>query len=227
MNTKAIFFLPRGKKKIILKIQDELSELNGRVKMKARYYKIAKMDIPTADMYDISNNDKVLAVGTASKLDWAITIDIDPQSPADIIADGLNLPFANNSFDVVVLDFVTNFLKPKDVNRLISEARRVGKTVKGRCHVGTGAIKGPKQRFCHEIAPQGVEWIETRKEIMMLKFHLPKENSSDFCEKLKEWKNVEVVNYDHTTETLETSASGNVVRRLYGQLYKQKIVKIN
>jgi len=134
------------------------------------YYALRNMDYPTPEMYGVGRNEKVLVVGTATPHPngWAVTVDIDPRAPAKIVADGQNLPFADNSFDVVILDFVTNFVKPRDVKNLIAEANRVGKRVKGRCHVSvTGKVftlPGPKQRFVHCIPPAEVEWVEIRWE---------------------------------------------------------------
>lgn len=123
------------------------------------YYDIKNMSLPTRKMYNVKEGDRVLCVGTATRNEWATTIDIDPLAPADIVADGCMMPFRNKIFDLVVLDYVTNFVKPKLVNRLIAEANRCGKRVAGRCHLGVGTLRGSKQRFRHHSAPRGVEWI--------------------------------------------------------------------
>ena len=85
-------------------------------------------------------------------------------SPCNIIADGMKLPFHKKAFDVVVLDYVTNFL-PKEymIDKLIEEAHRVGKKVKGRCTVTPGqriTIKGAMIRYTHRDYPSNVEWVE-------------------------------------------------------------------
>ena len=129
------------------------------------------MDVPTPAMYGLRGDERVLVVGTATPHPnaWAITVDPDPHALARVRADGRHLPFPDNVFDVVVLDFVTNFVPPpRDVPRLIREARRVGRRVMGRCHVSaTGRVftlPGPKQRFTHPEPPAGVTWVEVRRE---------------------------------------------------------------
>lgn len=129
------------------------------------YYNIKNMDTPTPDMYEVPSGAKVLLVGTAKPQNWATSIDIDPNSPADIVGDGMALPFRDGEFDYVILDYVTNFLpKAAMIPALIAEANRVGKCVKGRCTVVPGprkTLRGPKQRFTHPAPPDGVEWIDT------------------------------------------------------------------
>ena len=135
------------------------------------YYQSKAMEYPTPEMYSIKPGERVLVVGTATPHpnSWAVTVDIDPSSPAQIRGDGLNLPFADGVFDVVILDFVTNFLPRRDVPRMIKEAQRVGKRVMGRCHVAANGqgftLPGSKQRFVHPNPPDGVEWVEIRMEI--------------------------------------------------------------
>jgi ubiquinone/menaquinone biosynthesis C-methylase UbiE len=121
------------------------------------------MDIPTKEIYGIDEDKKVLLIGTAKKQDWAISVDININSPCNVLADGCNLPFLSSSFDVVILDFVTNFL-PKEhmIDKLIKEANRVGKRVVGRCMVTPGkrlTIKGAMVRYTHRNYPFGVDWI--------------------------------------------------------------------
>jgi hypothetical protein len=132
--------------------------------MKQDYYSVKNMDCPTPKMYQITKDDNVLIIGTAKKQIWATTIDIDPKSPADFVCDGCDTPFKNKQFDVVILDFTTNFIHPSKVNSLIKEANRVGKKVKGRCHISRQAytLRGSKQAYCHKYIPSGVEWIEIR-----------------------------------------------------------------
>ena|SRR3990167_8478886 len=130
------------------------------------YYSIKNMDAPTPRMYGCEALEKreILIVGTATRIEWATTIDIDPAAPADFVGDGCCMPqFANGQFQVVILDFVTNFVPPKRVEAMIREAKRVGRRVMGRCHVGVGTLPGPKQRYPHSVAPSGVEWIEIRQ----------------------------------------------------------------
>jgi hypothetical protein len=127
------------------------------------YYSIKNMVLPTPDIYGILPGDNVLLIGTARKQDWAIAIDIDPRSPCDILANGLSLPFADKSFDFIILDYVTNFL-PKEymINILIREASRVAINVVGRCTVTPGkriTLPGPKQRYSHAFYPNEVMWI--------------------------------------------------------------------
>jgi hypothetical protein len=121
------------------------------------------MDCPTKEMYGASG--KILLIGTAKKQDWALTIDIDPCSPADITCDGAKTPFNDKAFDYVILDFTTNFMHPNHVESVIREANRIGKRVMGRCHISEKQItlRGYKQAFCHKEPPLGVEWIEVRK----------------------------------------------------------------
>jgi ubiquinone/menaquinone biosynthesis C-methylase UbiE len=96
-------------------------------------------------------------------------VDIDPDSPADIIADGCNLPFRDKAFDYVIQDYVTNFL-PKDflITRMIKEANRVGAHVVGRATITPGrkiSLPGPKQRFTHpSYPPWGIRWMEAKGE---------------------------------------------------------------
>lgn len=108
-------------------------------------------------------SERVLLIGTAKRQDWALSIDIDSSSPCDVLANGLALPFVAQSFDVVILDFVTNFL-PKEymVEKIIAEANRVGKKVMGRATVTPGrriTLRGSKQRFSHSAYPLGVQWL--------------------------------------------------------------------
>ena len=135
--------------------------------MSGPYYNIRDMDVPTRAMYEI-NGGSVLVVGVARPIDWATTVDIDLDAPADICADGRSLPFQDNQFDVVILDFVTNFVSEHDARKIIREANRVGRRVMGRCHVSRSGrrytLPGPKQRFTHSAVPGGVEWIEIRWE---------------------------------------------------------------
>lgn len=107
----------------------------------------------------------MLLVGTAKPQQWAISIDVDPHAPADMICDGRDMPFGNETFDVVILDFVTNYMKPRHVKEVIREANRVGKRVMGRCHVSPDGhtLRGPKQGHCHTYPPDGVEWVEIRE----------------------------------------------------------------
>lgn len=129
------------------------------------YYSICNMDCPTPEMYNASG--KVLLVGTARPQSWALTIDVDPLAPCDMVCNGKDMPFKDKVFDLVILDFVTNFAHPSEVQKIISEANRVGKKVMGRCHISpTGkTLSGPKQAHCHKFPPSGVEWIETREHV--------------------------------------------------------------
>jgi hypothetical protein len=136
------------------------------MKIMKNYYKIKGMDTPSREMYNILANASVLLIGTARSAAWATSVDIDSDSPADIIADGCNLPFRDQAFDYVILDYVTNFL-PKDflITRMIKEANRVGAHVVGRATITPGrkiSLPGPKQRFTHPAYPPGVRWIETK-----------------------------------------------------------------
>ena len=128
------------------------------------YYKVQEMNVPTPALYKCENlsQSQILMIGTAQPQGWATTIDIDPLAPADFVGDGCRMNwFRNNQFELVILDFVSNFVSPKKVASLIKEANRVGKRVAGRCHVGsTRTLPGPKQRFPHATPPAGVEWIE-------------------------------------------------------------------
>jgi len=127
------------------------------------YYQVKTMDTPSPSPYGINSGEKVLLIGTAKPQAWAVTIDIDPASPAEIIGNGIYLPFCDKCFDVVILDYVTNFLKYDwQINKMIDEANRVGKRVAGRCTVTKGekkTLRGAKQRFTHKDFPSGVEWI--------------------------------------------------------------------
>jgi len=131
----------------------------------SNYYAIKNMDTPTPEMYGVKEGERVLLVGTAKPQQWAVSIDIDPGSPCDSLANGLNLPFVSGSFDVVILDYVTNFLpKENQVGELVKEANRVAHRVLGRATVTPGerrTLKGPKQRFSHRSYPPGVQWIVT------------------------------------------------------------------
>jgi len=126
------------------------------------YYNIKNMDCPTPELYGISEGCKVLMVGTARPQTWALTIDNDPASPADMICDGRRTPFRDKVFDIVILDYTTNFMPPKYVPDIIAEANRIGKRVMGRCHISTDGktLRGPKQAYCHMKPPQGVEWVQ-------------------------------------------------------------------
>jgi hypothetical protein len=129
----------------------------------SNYYSVKNMLVPTPEIYQLSGGERVLLIGTARKQDWAVSIDIDSSSPCDVLANGLALPFMAQSFDVVILDYVTNFL-PKEymVGKLIAEAGRVGKKVMGRATVTPGkrvTLKGSKQRFSHSAYPSGVQWL--------------------------------------------------------------------
>ncbi len=128
------------------------------------YYKVKHMDSPSLAMYGLNRTDKILMIGCAQRYDWAFTVDIDKNAPCDLIADGACLPFGENQFDVCILDFTTNFMKPSHVKDVISEANRVSKRVMGRCHISNcpKTLKGAKQAFCHLEIPGGVEWIELR-----------------------------------------------------------------
>jgi len=130
------------------------------------YYNINSMDYPTKEMYGVKDNHKCLLVGTATKQDWAVSVDININSPCNILADGMHLPFSENSFDIVILDFVTNFLvKEYMIDKLIKDANRVGKKVVGRCTVTTGeriAIKGAIVRYTHRSYPLNVKWYNRK-----------------------------------------------------------------
>lgn len=54
----------------------------------------------------------------------------------------------------------------------------------------------------------------------MNKFIVPPERARELRKKLKEWRGYES---EYSAPVLTTVASGNVVRRLYGQIFKDKI----
>jgi hypothetical protein len=132
--------------------------------MRTDYYSIKNMPTPSREMYGIGDKETVLLVGTAKPQPWAVTIDIDPFSPANIVADGVFLPFKDKQFDAVILDYVVNFLpKARAVDALIKEANRVGHRVVGRCSISMGkriTLRGAKPRYTLPAYPQGVRWIK-------------------------------------------------------------------
>lgn len=72
---------------------------------------------------NLPKNAVALGIGTESKSQKVINLDINPDMGIDIVGDILSLPFADKAFDLVICQFVLEHVK--DISKAISEINRV------------------------------------------------------------------------------------------------------
>lgn len=96
------------------------------------YVKDNKVDFPLKEI--IRENELILNIGSSSKKIYpnAINLDIGLFENVDVVADGKNLPFKDNSFDLVLIESVLEHVDEPE--RVIKESYRVLKS-KGRIYI--------------------------------------------------------------------------------------------
>src|SRR3989344_4807657 len=91
-----------------------------------------KVDFPVKEI--LRENELILNIGSSSKKIYskAVNLDIGLFENVDVVADGKNLPFKDNSFDLVLIESVLEHVDEPE--RVIKEAYRVLK-FKGRIYI--------------------------------------------------------------------------------------------
>jgi SAM-dependent methyltransferase len=74
---------------------------------------------------DISRYGRILNIGSGAKDfgEKCINLDVEPFDNVDIVGDGRSMPFSDQVFDLVILEYVLEHIL--DTSRLISEIHRV------------------------------------------------------------------------------------------------------
>lgn len=80
------------------------------------------------------SDQRILDIGCGDHKRGTLGIDIEPGPEVDLLADGLNLPFADDSFDGVVCYHLVEHLDSKAFSLLMAQCKRVLKP-DGRMHL--------------------------------------------------------------------------------------------
>ncbi|MBI2498719.1 methyltransferase domain-containing protein [Candidatus Woesearchaeota archaeon] len=117
--------------RIFKKIHNVLGPPDSNYSKRARV-KSGKVDFPVK--YTIRENDLILNIGSSSKKIYsnAINLDIGLFENVDVVADGKEIPFKDNSFDLVLIESVLEHVDEPE--RVIKEAYRVLKS-RGRIYI--------------------------------------------------------------------------------------------
>jgi len=120
--TKAIGAFRAGHKTSLSKIHSQIRPPDTSFTKKINVFN-TKVDYPLKSL--LQKNKLTLNIGSSSKKVYPNTINLDIGNfeNVDVVADGKNLPFKNNSFDLVLIESVLEHVNEPE--KVIKEAYRV------------------------------------------------------------------------------------------------------